>query len=56
MTPQEILAATKGSFAIEGMYASETDEKHILDVLTGRYSLEAVVDEIRKKHMVADHT
>ena len=48
MTPQEILTATKGSFAVDGIHASETDEKRILDVLTGSRSLEDVVDEIRK--------
>lgn len=29
MTPPEILAATKGSFAMDDIHASETDEKII---------------------------
>ncbi len=46
-----ILDTTKASFAMEGMYASERDEKNIMDVLTGKRSLEDVINEIRDKYM-----
>lgn len=48
---QAILDTTKASFAMEGMYATEYDEKNIMDVLTGNRSLEEVVKEIKKKYI-----
>jgi len=49
---QAILDTTKASFAMEGMYATEYDEKNIIDVLTGNRSLEDVLKEIKKKYIV----
>ena len=46
---QAILDTTKASFAMEGMYATDYDEKNIMDVLTGNRSLEDVIKEIKKK-------
>ena len=46
-----VLETTKASFAMEGMYASENDEKNIMDVLTGKRSLEDVITEIKRKYM-----
>lgn len=46
-----VLDTTKASFAMEGMYATETDEKNIMDVLTGKRSLEDVIQEIKRKYM-----
>lgn len=48
---QAILDTTKASFAMEGMYATEYDEKNIMDVLTGNRSWEEVVKEIKKKYI-----
>ncbi|MBQ8518451.1 MAG: antitoxin VbhA family protein [Agathobacter sp.] len=48
---QAILDTTKASFAMEGMYATEYDEKNITDVLTGNRSLEEVVKEIKSKYI-----
>lgn len=45
-----ILNTTKASFAMEGMYATENDEKNIMDVLTGKRSLEDVLNEIKSKY------
>jgi|InofroStandDraft_1065614.scaffolds.fasta_scaffold05187_8 hypothetical protein len=53
MSPQAILSTTKGSFAMEGMYASKTDEKNIIDVLTGSRSLEDVINELKEKYTAA---
>lgn len=36
---------------MEGMYASKTDEKNIIDVLTGNRRLEDVIHEIKEKYM-----
>ncbi len=46
-----VLNTTKASFAMEGMYATENDEKNIMDVLTGKRSLEDVIKEIKCKYM-----
>ena len=46
-----VLNTTKASFAMEGMYATENDEKNIMDVLTGKRSLEEVINEIKSKYM-----
>lgn len=48
LTPEEIIRTTKGSFAMEGQYADEVDEKNMMDVLTGRRSLEEVIEEIKR--------
>ena len=48
---QAILDTTKASFAMEGMYATDYDEKNIMDVLTGNRSLEDVIKEIKKKYI-----
>lgn len=48
---QAVLDTTKASFAMEGMYATEYDEKNIMDVLTGNRSLEDVIKEIKKKYI-----
>ena len=37
---------------MEGMYATENDEKNIMDVLTGERSLEDVIKEIKHKYMI----
>ena len=47
-----VLDTTKASFAMEGMYSTENDEKNIMDVLTGKRSLEDVIKEIKHKYMV----
>ena len=47
-----VLDMTKASFAMEGMYATGNDEKNIMDVLTGKRSLEDVIKEIKHKYMV----
>ena len=47
-----VLDTTKASFAMEGMYATENDEKNIMDVRTGKRSLEDVIKEIKHKYMV----
>lgn len=47
-----VLNTTKASFAMEGMYATKNDEKNIMDVLTGKRSLEDVIQEIKHKYMV----
>ena len=47
-----VLNTTKASFAMEGMYATENDEKNIMDVLTGKRGLEEVIKEIKRKYMV----
>ena len=47
-----VLDTTKASFAMEGMYATENDEKNIMDVLTGKRSLEDVIKEIKHKYMI----
>ena len=36
---------------MEGMYATENDEKNIMDVLTGRRTLEEVIEEIKQKYL-----
>ena len=36
---------------MEGMYATENDEKDIMDVLTRKRSLEEVIGEIKHKYM-----
>ena len=51
MSAKAVLDTTKASFAMEGMYASENDEKNIMDVLTGKRSLEDVITEIKRKYM-----
>lgn len=51
LTVKTILNTTKASFAMEGMYATENDEKNIMDVLTGERSLEDVITEIKYKYM-----
>ena len=48
MRTQVILDTTKGSFAMEGMYATKEDEKNIVDVLVGNKSLEEVIEEIKQ--------
>ena len=48
---EAVLDTTKASFAMEGMYATENDEKNIMDVLTGKRSLEDVITEIKRKYM-----
>ncbi len=47
-----VLDTTKASFAMERMYATENDEKNIMDVLTGKRSLADVIKEIKHKHIV----
>lgn len=37
--------------AMEGMYATEIDEKNITDVLTGKRRLEDVIEEIKQKYV-----
>lgn len=46
-----ILNSIKASFSMEGMHATETDEKNITDVLTGKRRLEDVIEEIKQKHV-----
>ncbi len=48
---QAISDSTKASFAMEGMYATEKDEKNIMDVLTGKRTWQDVVEEIKKKYL-----
>lgn len=48
---QAISDSTKASFAMEGMYATEKDEKNIMDVLTGKRTWQEVVEEIKKKYV-----
>lgn len=36
---------------MEGMYATEDDEKNIMDVLTGERSMEDIIKEIKQKYM-----
>lgn len=47
-----VLDTTKASFAMEGMYATENDEKNIMDVLTGKRSLEDVIKEIKQRYVL----
>ena len=47
---QTILNTTKGSFAMEGMYATKEDEKNIVDVLMENRTLEEVIAEIKQKY------
>lgn len=52
MMPIQIISdSTKASFAMEGMYATEKDEKNIMDVLTGRRTWQDVVEEIKRKYL-----
>ncbi len=51
MQTQAILNTTKGSFAMEGMYATKEDEKNIVDVLVGNRTLEEVIAEIKQKYI-----
>ena len=51
MQTQAILNTTKGSFAMEGMYATIEDEKNIVDVLVGNRTLEEVIAEIKQKYI-----
>lgn len=46
-----ILKTTKGSFAMEGIHATENDEKNIMDILTGKRSMEEVIMEIKRKYV-----
>lgn len=53
MIPAQVISdSIKASFAMEGMYATKKDEKNIMDVLTGKRTLEEVVEEIKKKYLV----
>lgn len=52
MPANAVLNTTKASFAMEGMYATENDERNIMDVLSGKRSLEEVIREIKHKYMV----
>lgn len=52
MPVKAVLDTTKASFAMEGLYATENDEKNITDVLTGKRSLEEVIKEIKSKYIV----
>lgn len=52
LSAKAILETTKGTFAMEGLYATESDEKNIMDILTGKRSMEAVIMEIKRKYMV----
>lgn len=52
MIPIQVISdSTKASFAMEGMYATEKDEKNIMDVLTGKRTWQEVVEEIKKKYL-----
>ena len=51
MQIQAILDTTKGSFAMEGMYATKEDEKNIVDVLMGNRALEEVIAGIKQKYI-----
>ena len=51
LSVKESLEITKGSFVMEGMYATEIDEKNITDVLTGKCRLEDVIEEIKQKYV-----
>lgn len=52
MIPIQVIAdSTKASFAMEGMYATEEDERNIMDVLTGKRTWQEVVEEIKKKYL-----
>ncbi|MCM1048542.1 MAG: antitoxin VbhA family protein [Clostridiales bacterium] len=48
---QAISDSTKASFAMEGIYATEKDEKNIIDVLSGKRTCQDVVEEIKKKYL-----
>lgn len=51
MIPIQVISdSTKASFAMEGMYATETDEKNIMDVLTGKRTWQEIVEEIKIKY------
>ena len=52
LSAETILDITKASFAMEGMYATENDEKNIIDVLTGERSMEDIIKEIKQKYSV----
>lgn len=52
MSAKTVLDTTKASFAMEDMYATENDEKNIMDVLMGKRSLEEVIKEIKSKYVV----
>ncbi|MBO5246718.1 MAG: hypothetical protein J6B28_05590 [Eubacterium sp.] len=47
-----VIDTTKASFAMEGMYATEHDEENIMDVLTGKRSVEEIIKEIKCKYVV----
>lgn len=51
LSAKAILETTKGSFAMEGLYATESDEKNIKDILSGKRSMEAAIIEIKRKYM-----
>lgn len=50
MQVQTILNTIKGSFAMEGIYATKEDEKNIVDILEGNRTLEEVISEIKQKY------
>lgn len=52
LSVKENLEITKASFAMEGMPATQIDEKNIIDVLTGKRRLEDVIEEIKQKYVV----
>lgn len=54
MPDKAVLDTTKALFAMEGMYATENDEKNIMDVLTGNCTLEEVMTEIKYKYYSRD--
>ncbi len=47
---RSILNSTKASFAMEGIQATETDEKNIMDVLSGKRNLDDILKEIKLKY------
>ena len=54
LSEKEILKTTMASFEMEGIYATEIDEKNIIDVLTGKRRLEDVIEGITQKYLLED--